>query len=85
MNLIRNTHIAVLAAVVATGLTGTASAAPQTAGSMSAGPAKPTHKWTHAKWRQCWKLSYAQGREDGLTPNGATAYADLVCGDPPMD
>ncbi|MTD45313.1 hypothetical protein GKE82_13710 [Conexibacter sp. W3-3-2] len=60
-----------------------ADAAPRPVGGLSAGPVQPQVTWDHAKWKQCWTLSYAQGRQDGLSPNGATAYADLVCGDPP--
>ena len=79
----RTTKIATIAVIAAAGLSSPASAGFSTVGGLSSGPVKPQVAWDHAAWKKCWSLSYKQAREDGFTPNGATAYADLVCGDPP--
>ena len=79
----RNTKIIALAvaAVAAFSSTATAYTAPV---KLSNGPTKPQVVWDHAAWKKCWTLSYAQARKDGHSINGSTAYADLVCGDPPL-
>lgn len=82
MNITRNSRIATAAVVAFAALTGPAMAA-GTVGTISAGHSKPQVAWDHNAWKKCWTLSYKQAREDGHSPNGATAYADLVCGAPP--
>lgn len=84
MTIKRSTRIATLAVVAAAGLSGQAAAAPAPVGTISNGAPKPVVVWDHAAWKQCWTITYAQWRKDGVSPNGSAAAADLTCGDPPL-
>jgi hypothetical protein len=86
MSIARSIHLAVVAAVATAGLSASAAAAgpvpAQT--TISAGKPRPVVVWDHAAWKKCWAITYAQWREDGGSVAGATAAADLTCGDPPL-
>ena len=81
--ILKNTSIAALA-VAAFASFSTSAMAFSPPAKLSNGPNKPQVVWDHAAWKNCWSKSYVQARTDGHSPNGATAYADLVCGDPPL-
>ncbi len=82
MSIKPKTCIATLAVIACAGISTPAMAGGP--GTLSNGPAKPTHQ-TGKQWHHCWKTVYFKARDEGRTPGVAEAEADLTCGAFPGD
>jgi hypothetical protein len=82
MNIKRNVRIAAVTAIACAGISSPAMAlTPMTT---IGAPAPKPHVMTHAEWKHCWTITYAQWRDSGSSIQNSATAADWTCGDPPL-